>query len=346
MKITIPGKYIARPIHHALKVALPAQLASLVIGEVEGRHWSFPILQWTLFGIAIISAVAAIIHVGVADMCGKCRPTRPALLGTRRYRAYAAYGRTAFWVLLVAKAVEIVSYPLLFGKGGLFPQGADWAADDRHFNPVSMPYNILWYSAAALYLSADRLNTVNNTGRTGPTPVGRWLVTRGTRLLHRSHYLVAAMAVALLALVAFAPVRDSSVWGSALMLGAVLLYTSSELNQRHGMTLCTDCGTSMRADAAEYAQKREWRLRLVHRSGYAILITLAMIILSAFADGAWWGSACLGVILTMAVAMAFLARFHGSYLPWCPVCRRGGGGHHHEPVPDPSGDSGRPLPVA
>lgn len=161
-------------------------------------------------------------------------------------------------------------------------------------------------------------------------------------LVHRADWAFALLALSTGACGFFPP----TVWSTALhvlLSGLTIFMLVAALV--HGARLCERCVTEFVIDAPERAARHERRFWFFHQSAWGLALMMIPLGVSSFLDAPWRGVG-FTFVAGAQVASALLSRFHGSYQPWCPFCRRGRGGDDEtEAVPDPTGGHGRPLPV-
>ncbi|MDQ1041473.1 hypothetical protein QFZ75_007975 [Streptomyces sp. V3I8] len=129
------------------------------------------------------------------------------------------------------------------------------------------------------------------------------------------------------------------------LLASTGMVAGALLGVHHSMILCERCVTDFRIDAADRAASRRWRFTAFHRASWGAVVVILGGSLARFFLDRPLDAVVASTTHFVVVIVVLLARFHGSYRPWCPYCRRGRGGKDPEEAPSPTGGHGRPLPV-
>lgn len=330
MKVQVPAALA----HYALRIALPLFLGYLPLMNIGDRHWYLTVASITAICITVLFGMLAYVHCYKAP-CAKCRPKKPEDLKRWRYRVVIGVSRYAALPLATLGVLVMVLTPLFHGKSNHRHLHLDLVGD------IPAAVSGIVY---VLYLAAVRFDSANHPGRPRSRPVIAFLRNKGSRLVHRGHWIYIGFC-ALAAVLTFLP--DHGVGGSVATVAVLLMAGSSFLNQQHGMTLCEDCATEFRTDAVEYAAGRRWRFTVVHK--YIQPVYLAAIVVwavIAFWHNEFWSNIGFVGYLLIGATGALFVRFHSQYQPWCPYCHGGGWGKDDEaPVDSPDPSQNHPVPA-
>jgi hypothetical protein len=321
-------------VHHGLKLFPPLAAAGVVLSDIRDRSiWIF--LGGCLVAmLAAFAASLAYLHVSAAGDCPDCRRIPEDRLKRWYYRAWIHFSRWAVQLLGAVILASMLAVTFLFPVRKHAGEQFNWGADAVWFAAVL---------AGTVALSAVRFRRVHAAEVTPYTPVRNFFAGKGQGLRHKGEWFYIAVIIPMSAL-NFAP--RYGVWDKVGGVAMLILVVATYAQMQHGMSLCAQCVTEFRTDAAEHAARHTWRFTAIHRvtpflSGTGLVV---MLFSETAGDSAWRGVFYLPLYASIISGM-LLGRFHGSYQPWCPYCRRGGGGEDSEMVPDPTGDHGRPLPV-
>jgi hypothetical protein len=320
--------------HHALKLLPFVAVANILTTDIKGRHWAINVASWVLLAAMAMLLAMGAIHAYLGHPCQLCKAKPAERLRRPHYRAVIAISRHAGLPLAVIVGSILAVVPMIWGDPRYGDRIFEWKQD-----AVRASLSL----AITMFLAAVRFDRANYPDRVRPTPITTFLRKRATGLIHKGHWLYLAAMIPLAA-TGFLP--QTGAWGTLGYLSGMLSIGGQYINSQHGTTLCEECVTEFPTDAPEYAAQRKWRFTVFHRwSGIrALLAVVAIIVVSHFLSRPWSGVAYLPLLLFVGL-LVVMARFHSSYQPWCPYCRRGRGGDDPEVAPDPTGDHGRPLPV-
>jgi hypothetical protein len=318
--------------HPALKIAFPLYCGSVITGDISDRHWSLSVASWTLLVVAIILLTLGGLHSYTAP-CSHCRAKTPKQLKRWYYRAIPGFRRWAGPPLTVLVIIGFILSPMIIGdKTKMGGRTFDWTGD-----AIRMGIELVLVA----FFAAVRFDQVNFPDRPRKEHVTEFVREHGKKVMHRAHWVYAISFIPM-AITSFGP--TDGVWGSLGSFSTVVMVGASFVNQQHGMSLCEECVSDFRPDSAEYAEKRGWRFTAVHKYAPPIVLVGLLAVGAAIFLHRPTSSYLLVSYFVLAGSFALLVRFHGSYRPWCPYCRRGGGGDSaSEDVPDPS--TNQPVPA-
>lgn len=320
-----------RPTHHGLKLGLPLLIAGTITTDIARIHWSINITSWLLLGLGTVFAALGAVHAYLAP-CPTCRTrTLPRPLD----RTATTISRYTGWPLALCALLAALLLPVVPGDA------SEHFADTRFNWGQEIPRWLLVLLFTG-FMAAVRYDRVNHPDVPRKTPLTRFLKERGKALVHKGHWFYAGTA-ALAAGALFLPTKG--IWGSIGNFLFLLTLFMQYTNAQHGKNLCEQCVTEFRADAAEHAEQRRWKFAAVHKvDPWAVALGLAYMLGVLLLPHLWKGVIGCAYFLLVGF-MALQIRFHSSYRPWCPYCRRGGGSGDEETESTPDPSQGRPVPA-
>lgn len=324
---------LSRMVHHALKLEPIFATVALLFFDVRDRGG---VPARVTEGAAVVIALATLIlsfaHLSHASSCSYCHPKPEHRLKLLHYRAWLNYSRWSTLLAFGGVTLALTVAPHVVPAGKHPGRHFDWSGDAVYITCVLF---------ITLSLSATRFRNVNAPTLRPYAPVRSFFAGPGKPLRHRGHWIFIALLLPAAAL-EFAPARG--VWSIVKLTVDVILLGAVYAQIQHSLALCEQCVTEFRSDAAGHAERHSWRFTAVHRAGIAAQGTgLLVMVFASFTNNPLAGILNISVYAVLA-AFTLLGQFHSNYQPWCRYCRNGG--EDAEPVHDPTGDHGRPVPVA